>query len=135
MQFNQAGRFGETMYNTMTRRFAEEGKKICGSPWPMPKIIFWNLAGTTRGYPVDANQRNVQMLSGFSPSLLKLLLDGEPLVSETVAEDGTVTQQQITPEETLSKALDDPRYFPIRKILYMSGEGLLEKYVFETLSE
>ena len=135
MQFNQAGRFGETMYNTMTRRFAEEGKKICGSPWPLPKIIFWNLAGDTRGYPVDANQCNVQMLSGFSPSLLKLLLDGEPLVSETVAEDGTVTQQQITPEETLRKALDDPRYFPIRKILYMSREGLLEKYVFETPSE
>jgi hypothetical protein len=135
MQFNQAGQFGETMYNTMASRFVEEGKKICGSPWPLPKIIFWNLRGDTRGYPVDANQRNVQMLSGFSPSLLKLLLDGEPLVSETVAEDGTVTQQQITPEETLRKALDDPRYFPIRKILYMSGEGLLEKYVFETPSE
>ena len=131
MQFNQAGSFGETMYNTMTRRFAEEGMKICGSPWPLPKIIFWNLRGDTSGYPVDTNQKNVQMLSGFSPSLLKLLLSGEPMVNEVVAENGTVLQQQITPAETLRKALDDPRYFPIRKILYVSCESLLEKYVFE----
>jgi hypothetical protein len=131
MQFNQAGQFGETMYNIMTRRFSEEGVKICGSPWPLPKIIFWNLRGDTRGYPVDANQKNVQMLSGFSPSLLKLLLNGEPLVTEVVAENGTVVQQQITPAETLRKALDDPRYFHIRKILYMSSEGLLGKYVFD----
>ena len=130
MQFNEAGRFGETMYNTMTRRFAEEGKKICGSPWPLPKIIFWNLRGDTYGYPADANMRNVQMLSGFSPSLLKLLLDGEPLVNETVAEDGAVTTQQITPEETLRKALDDERYFPIREILSKSQEGLLKHYNF-----
>ena len=130
MQFNQAGYFGETMYNAMTRRFAEEGKKICGSPWPLPKIIFWNLRGDTCGYPVNANQRNVQMLSGFSPSLLKLLLDGEPLVSETIAEDGAVTRQQITPEETLRKALDDERYFPIREILSKSQEGLLKNYNF-----
>jgi hypothetical protein len=130
MQFNQAGYFGETMYNAMTRRFAEEGKKICGSPWPLPKIIFWNLRGDTCGYHVNANQRNVQMLSGFSPSLLKLLLDGEPLVSETVAEDGAVTRQQITPEETLRKALDDERYFPIREILSKSQEGLLKNYNF-----
>lgn len=132
MQFNQAGSFEETMFMFMTRRFSEEGVKICGSPWPLPKIIFWNLRGDTRGYPVDANQKNVQMLSGFSPSLLKLLLSGEPLVNEVLAEDGTVVQQQITPAETLRKALDDPRYFPIREILNMSSEGLLENYVFET---
>jgi len=132
MQFNQAGSFRETMFMLMTRRFSEEGVKICGSSWPLPKIIFWNLRGDTQGYPVDANQKNVQMLSGFSPSLLKLLLSGEPLVNEVVAENGTVVQQQITPAETLRKALDDSRYFPIREILNKSSEGLLEKYVFET---
>jgi hypothetical protein len=131
MQFNSAGSFGETMFMLMTRRFSEEGIKICGSPWPLPKIIFWNIAGDTRGYPVDANQPNVQMLSGFSPSLLKLLLSGEPLVNEVLAEDGTMLKQQISPAETLRKALDDSRYFPIRKILSESVEGLFKKYVFE----
>jgi hypothetical protein len=133
MQFNQAGSFGETMFMLMTRRFSEEGKKICGSPWPLPKIVFWNLRGDTSGYPVDANQKNVHMLSGFSPSLLKLLLSGEPLVNEVVAENGTVVQQQITPAETLRNALNDSRYDPIRDILNMSHEGLLKEYVFETL--
>ena len=131
MQFNEAGSFGETMFMLMTRRFAEEGMKICGSPWQLPKIIFWNLRGDTQGYPVDENQKNVQMLSGFSPSLLKLLLSGEPLVNEVIDENGTMVKQQINPAETLRKALDDSRYFPIRKILSESVEGLLKKYVFK----
>ena len=105
MQFNLAGQFGETMHDVIKRSFAEAGVEICGRPYPAPKIIYWNLRGDTRGFPVQANTPNTQMLSGFSPSLLKLLLDGEPMVVEEVAEDGTVTQRKITPEETLRKAL------------------------------
>jgi hypothetical protein len=70
------------------------------------------------------------MLSGFSPSLLKLVLDGEPLVVEEVSADGTVSQRQITPEETLRKALDDERYNRIRVILSQSEEGVLSRYSF-----
>jgi Mg-chelatase subunit ChlD len=130
MQFNQAGRFGETMHDVIKRRFAEAGVEICGRPYPAPKIIYWNLRGDTHGFPVQANTPNTQMLSGFSPSLLKLLLDGEPMVVEEVAEDGTVTQRKITPEETLRKALDDERYNRIRAVLSESSEGVLSKYTF-----
>jgi hypothetical protein len=130
MQFNLAGRFGETMHDVIKRRFAEAGVEICGRPYPAPKIIYWNLRGDTRGFPVQENTPNTQMLSGFSPSLLKLLLDGEPMVVEEVAEDGTVTQRKITPEETLRKALDDERYNRIRAVLSESSEGVLSKYTF-----
>ena len=130
MQFNQADRFFETMHDVITRRFAEAGVAICGTPYRAPKIIYWNLRGDTRGFPVEANTPNTQMLSGFSPSLLKLLLDGEPLVIEEVATDGTVTRREVTPAETLRKALDDERYDRIRSILSDSNEGVLSQYTF-----
>ena len=130
MQFNQADRFFETMHDVITRRFAEAGVAICGTPYRAPKIIYWNLRGDTRGFPVEANTPNTQMLSGFSPSLLKLLLDGEPLVIEEVATDGTVTRREVTPAETLRKALDDERYNRIRAILSDSNEGVLSQYTF-----
>lgn len=130
MQFNQADRFFEAMHDVITRRFAEAGVAIHGIPYRAPKIIYWNLRGDTRGFPVEANTPNTQMLSGFSPSLLKLLLDGEPLVIEEVAIDGTVTRREVTPAETLRKALDDERYDRIRSILSDSNEGVLSQYTF-----
>lgn len=130
MQFDEADKKGSTMYEYVKRRFHETGIQICGKPYPPPKIIFWNLRGDTIGNPVLKDTPNTQMLSGFSPSLLKLILDGEPLVVEEVSSDGTVTQRQITPEETLRKALDDERYDRIRVILSQSEEGLLSKYTF-----
>jgi len=136
MQFNQAGKYGETMHDVIKRRFAEAGVAICGVPYRAPKIIYWNLRGDTHGFPVEANTPNTQMLSGFSPSLLKLLLDGEPLVIEEVAADGTVTHREVTPAETLRKALDDERYNRIRAILSNSEEGVLSQYTFSpSLSE
>lgn len=133
MQFNQAGKYNETMHDVISRRFSEEGVKICGKPYRLPKIIYWNLRGNTRGYPVEANTPNTQMLSGFSPSLLKLLLDGEPMVIEEVAADGSILQREVTPEETLKKALNDERYNLIRVILSQSNEGLLSRYTFTPL--
>lgn len=134
MQFDQAGRFGETMMDVMTRRFAEAGVQICGQPYRLPKIVFWNLRGDTGGFPARANTPNTQMLSGFSASLLKLLLAGEPVESvvEEVLADGTVvvTRKEVTPEETLRKCLDDPRYDPVRQILSKATEGVFAKYSF-----
>ena len=130
MQFNQAGNYDETMHDVIKRRFEEAGIAICGSPYRTPKIIYWNLRCDTIGFPVSANTPNTQLLSGFSPSLLKLLLNGEPLVIETVEKDGTIAQREITPEETLRKALDDERYDRIRVILLKSKEGLFLNHVF-----
>jgi hypothetical protein len=128
MQLNQAGEYGETMHDLIKRRFAEAGKEICGRPYGIPKIIYWNLRANTVGFPVQANAPNTQLLSGFSPSLLKLLLDGESLGTEEVTPDGTIINKEITPEETLRKALDDENYDSIRSILSASNEGLLSKY-------
>lgn len=47
--------------------------------YPMPEIIYWNLRGDTVDFPSPGNRKGVVMLSGFSPSLLKLVMKGENL--------------------------------------------------------
>ena len=42
-------------------------------------IIYWNLRGKTGGFLAQIDTENVTMLSAYSPSLMKLLLDGESL--------------------------------------------------------
>ena len=82
----------ETHHERLVRRFAEVGWKVCGEPYAAPRIVYWNLRGDTAGFPVQADAPNTQMLSGFSPALLKLVLSGEDLVGdkkEVVMPDGT----------------------------------------------
>jgi len=118
MQFDQArisrcSRW-ETTHESIVRRFKEAGIRVCGEEWPAPHMIYWNLRGNTRGFPAKGNTPNVTMLSGFSPSLMKLLLDGETV--------------KTNPFDTLRKALDDKAYDKVRSVLSRSKEGLLEYY-------
>jgi hypothetical protein len=110
MQFNEADRSGYTMFETMKHEFSKHG-------YQCPKIIFWNLRANTVGFPVSKDESNVQLLSGFSPNLLKMILTGQPLVKQEKNEEGKIVQKTITPAETLRKVLDDPNYDSIRTVL------------------
>lgn len=144
MQFDSARtRSGdwETHYERLVRKYKEAGLKACGIPWSPPHIIFWNLRGDTRGSPAAADTEGVTMLSGFSPSLLKLLLAGETeleakeVITEVINEDGdvVVVKEKVkkTPYDTLRLALDDVEYNKVREVLGKSVEGLLVDYEFE----
>jgi len=143
MQFDQArsdygscSRSWETHHERLVRRFAEVGRKVCGEPYAAPRIIYWNLRGNTVGFPVQANAPNTQMISGFSPSLLKLVLSGKDLVGdekEVVMPDGTVkvVREGPTPAETVRQALDDPTFDPVRLALAGVEKGALAGYTFE----
>ena len=150
MQFNMArGGYGyggcggrgapatwETHHERLARRFAEVGRRVCGEPYAAPRIIYWNLRGDTVGFPVEASAPNTQMLSGFSPSLLKLVLSGKDLVGdekEVTMADGTtkVVREGPTPEETVRAALDDAAFDPVRLALAGIKEGPLAGYSFE----
>ncbi len=127
----------ETHHERIVRRFKEEGLKVCGREWPAPHIVYWNLRGTTNGFPVQGDTPNVTMLSGFSPSLLKLLLNGDPLMSENeeeeddmvvLGEGGKTKKKKKNPYTTVRKALDDEDYNLVRRVLSESNEGLLQFY-------
>ena len=143
MQFDAAhggGNKWNTAHERLVQKYADAGRKVCGEPWNPPHITYWNLRGDTTGFPAQADTEGVTMLSGFSSSLLKLILSGENLeeeevVSEVIDEDGTVVVVKEvvkkTPYHTVRKALDDTAYDNVREILGRSNEGVLKDYHFE----
>ena len=72
------------------------------------------------------------MLSGYSVSLMKLVLDGEPLGEEETWIDENGNEGMIAakkdPYSTVRKALDNEEYESVRKVLKDSREGDLEFY-------
>ena len=69
----------------------------------MPRIIFWNLRGNTVGFPSLANSNNMTMLSGYSPSLLKYVL-------EDIIEPEPETEIVVpTPLDTYNRIMNDRR--------------------------
>ena len=140
MQFDEARSSSdpwETHHERIVRRFSETGKKVCGQAWPAPNMIYWNLRGDAEGLPAQANTPNVTMLSGFSPALMKLLLDGEELNEEIVEEvkdestgDIVMVSKKVkkNPYTTLRKALDSEEYDAVWQILKNSEEGALAEF-------
>jgi hypothetical protein len=102
MQFNEADSKFLTHYEIIKKKFNKVGYST------IPKIIFWNLRGDTSGFPVDSKCENVQLLSGFSPSLFKLILTGQQSTN-------------CTPEQIFKNAVNDEAYNTIREIV--------EKYI------
>ena len=125
----------ETHLERLQRRFDQVGRAVCGIPYAAPRIVFWNLRGDTDGYAASANTPNVQMLSAYSPALLKLVLAGGDIVGEEIEmimPDGTVKtiREGITPWETLRLALDNKDFYPVRAILSDITSGPLMNYTF-----
>ena len=108
---------------------------MSGDAYACPRLIFWNLRGNTVGFPVAKDAPNVQMLSGFSPALLKLVVTGADLVAEeqeVVQSDGTVkvVKSGPTPEETYRAALDDRDFDVVRLKLAELEAGAFKDYTF-----
>jgi len=144
MQFDSAVGRGaaQTQLERIKHRFHKLGMAVCGKPYPAPRIIFWNLRSGTVGFPAQANTENVQMLSGFSPALLKFFLEGGDVEEEEDADmvvvdsDGNEvpvakTKKTVSPYNTVRKVLDDGRYNPVRRVLNDSVEGCLRDYHFD----
>ena len=87
-----------TMMELIEGRYASAGIKVCGKPYKMPHILFWNLRSTS-GFPTLSLQKNASMMSGFSPALLNLFCD-----------EGLTSLQSCTPWSLLIKALSNDRY-------------------------
>lgn len=93
MQFDQAVGGGyynrtttkpETIYENMTKKFAEAGYK-------MPKVIFWNLNAMYNNQPTASFQADTALIAGFSPNIIKAVLACKDVV--------------ITPESIMENAI------------------------------
>jgi len=132
MQFDAADHAYLTNYEDIVYSFACLGRSICGRPYSPPKIIFWNLRGnSSRGIhaPCSALSENVQCLSVFSGSLLKLVISCDELVENSSSQ--CVHKKKVTPYATLRKAIDHENFDRIRKRCAESNEGVLESYTLD----
>lgn len=100
MQIDYPGnqRVTDTMWDEITHRYAEAGRKAIGEPYKPGHIIFWNLRHTG-GFPTLSTTPNVTMFSGFSPVLLN-----------DFAQKGLEALQSETPFNQLKDQLANPRY-------------------------
>ena len=102
MQINDpnvgAPRDMDSFYSWVEKKYSETGMRIWGEPFKPPHILFWNLSSTT-GFPSLSTQKNVSMMSGYSPALLNLF-----------CEKGIDALQTCTPWSILSEQLNNSRY-------------------------
>lgn len=134
MQFNEASRTCklDVMHDEIKRKVAAVAEELGWADSEPTPIVYWNLRNTG-GHPVDKNTEGAVLLSGFSPSMLRVVMSGDALEEtevEIVQMDGTVQKEKVrvTPEQILRKTLDDKMYDAVRVVLATSEEGCFQGY-------
>tara|TARA_Y100001938_G_scaffold142308_1_gene213316 strand:- start:231 stop:1709 length:1479 start_codon:yes stop_codon:yes gene_type:complete len=79
MEFDTACANGDsvTAYEYASHKYNQAG-------YTLPKIVFWNLNSSGKNCPVEFNQMDTALVSGFSPVILKQILSTEKLTPETI---------------------------------------------------
>lgn len=88
MQFDKSG-FRFDTYHRIEQLFTSAGYSV-------PRIIYWNINSQTMNVPVLDNQHNAIMVSGHSQNVFK-----------------TIVQDTMSPEHTIEKIVNHPRYIYI----------------------
>ena len=91
--------------DVLEKKFHEAGIKVCGKPYKVPHILFWNLRNTN-GFPALSYNEGYSMLSGYSPQLLNVF-----------AENGMTGLQAFTPWSVLMKSLSKERYDKFEELI------------------
>ena len=76
----------KALFDILADRYAEYGYKL-------PKLVFWNVCSRTNTIPMTENEMGVILVSGYSPSIL-----------------GMVMSDQTDPWLALKEKLDEQRY-------------------------
>lgn len=84
----------ETNMEVINKMYADSG-------YTRPQIVFWNVNGASMDFPCTVDENGTALVSGFSPSILKSLIRGDQLTSESIMRD----------------AIDDKRYDSVRNAL------------------
>ncbi|MBQ6627902.1 MAG: DUF2828 family protein [Methanobrevibacter sp.] len=93
---------------TMKEKYAKAG-------YIMPSIVYWNVDARGTGMYQDTYQgENCCMVSGYSPSLFKSVIEGTEYVEEVITtstgEKKVVVKQVLDPLEVMRKTLMNERY-------------------------
>jgi hypothetical protein len=100
MQFNRCIRDSKSnVLEMMKLQFAEAGYK-------MPKVVFWNLNSSLMAgqSPVQVNDEDTALVSGFSPAIMKAILSASEYEEEI----------PLSPEVLMAEVVNSERYANIK---------------------
>ena len=122
MQFDQGCRqrtrwdYGRHDYDYAEGTFMDRiEREYAAAGYPMPTIVYWNVRQSNCGmFQKTFQGKDCCMVSGYSPSLFKAVIEGTTYVEEEVTlDDGTTTTIQrakINPMDMMYKTLNNERY-------------------------
>ena len=87
MEIDRASRTDTLFSNAMKEKFADAG-------YQLPNLVYWNVDARQNTFHAKANDANIQLVSGSSPTIFKALCSGEFL----------------TPLQNVEQTLNVPRY-------------------------
>lgn len=90
---HKCARPDDALFEKLRQRYRAYG-------YPLPRLVFWNVASRTGTIPIKENELGVTLVSGYSVSILKMILSGE-----------------TDPYKNLIKTLHSERYLPIYRAL------------------
>jgi len=72
MEFDQGANVkgGKSLFDNMSLKYNEQG-------YTLPKLTFWNILSRTNAIPMIRNEMGVNLVSGFSPNVMKMVLANE----------------------------------------------------------
>lgn len=111
----------DTMYETICKKWKAH---FSCTDKDLPTIVFWNLRGDTSGSPVNSDTKGVIQISGYSASLVKMLLFGEELAQNS-AED-----EKPNPADVLNRTLVAKEYDVVRNELGWKDSSLPSNSTF-----
>ena len=89
MQFDTASYNKKTNFQYIEQRYREYGYK-------RPQIIFWNVCGSSKDFPVSVNDNGTALISGFSPSIMKAIMNGKDFSPYTIMRE-TLDSERLAP--------------------------------------
>lgn len=69
--------FDACVGNASLTNFENAKRRYEAAGYRMPQIVFWNVASRNRQQPVTVNDRGVALVSGCSPRIFSMALEGE----------------------------------------------------------
>ena len=99
MEFNECARANDDSLLT-DKLFVEISKRYKKYGYELPRLVFWNINGRSMSIPLKQNALGVALVSGFSPTVVKMVLSNE-----------------LDPLKVLIETLDSDRYRPVEKAL------------------
>ena len=89
MEFNSGADYDTVLHEEIKARYIRYGYKI-------PQVVYWNVCARREQFPVKFNDKGVALVSGSSPSLFSLMMQGD-----------------VDPYRMMLKIVESDRYKPI----------------------